>query len=145
MISTKKMQLVLKSPAKMAGLLSLLSTMFVMAIWFILLFVGTPANQTITQAAINQVVDLYSADNPSRLTFLWLAVLPIITAAIGAAYLLNLARTKLIASALLVFTCAMGLIVLAFGPFSLAIFVLLPAYWGWKCLENIQKFVNSDG
>ena len=133
------MQFVPKSPAKIAGLLSLLSTMMVLAVWFILLFVGMPANLTVTNAVIDQMSYFYSDENPARLTFIWLALLPLISAAISSAYLLNLARSKKVATLLLASTIAIGSVVLAFGPFSLAIFVLLPAYWGWKCLENIQR------
>ncbi|HEX7454503.1 MAG TPA: hypothetical protein VF296_00515 [Gallionella sp.] len=139
------MQLAPKSPAKIAGVLSLLSTMFVLAIWFKLLFVGMPSNLTVTDAVIDQLSYFYSDENPSRLTFVWLAMLPLITAAIGSSYLLNLARSKKIAFFLLALTIAIGLVVLAFGPFSLAIFVLLPAYWGWRCLEDIQMNIRIDG
>jgi hypothetical protein len=138
------LQLIPKSPAKIAGLLSLLSTMFVLAIWFILLFVGIPADQTIAHAVIDQITYLYSDQNPARLTFIWLAVLPFISSSIGTTYLLDLARTKMIAGMLLVVTIAIGLVVLAFGPLSLAIFVMLPSYWGWKCLESIQTTTGVD-
>jgi hypothetical protein len=139
------MQLVPKSPAKIAGLLSLLSTMMVLAVWFILLFVGMPSNLTVANAVIDQMSYFYSDENPARLTFIWLALLPLISAAISSAYLLNLARSKKIATLLLATTIAIGSVVLAFGPFSLAIFVLLPAYWGWKCLKNIQTNTRIDG
>jgi hypothetical protein len=138
------MQLIPESPAKIAGYLSLLSTMLVLAIWLILLFAGRSPNLTIVDAIIDRMSDFYSDENPARLTFIWLAVLPLISAAIGSAYLLNLARSKKIAILLLASTIAIGSVVLAFGPFTLAIFVLLHAYWGWRCLEDIKTNTRID-
>lgn len=130
-------QLIPKSPATIAGLLSLLSTMFVVAIWLFLIFVDIQTNQSTTQAILSQFTAIFSIENPARVTFVWLAALPFITASISSAYLLKLARSKLIAILLLVLTIGSGLVVLSFGPLSLAIFVLLPAFWGWKCIEEI--------
>lgn len=137
--------LVPKSPSKIAGLLSLLSTAMVLAIWFILLFVGMPSNQTIVGSVIDQMSYFYSDENPAKLTFIWLTMLPLILATIASAYLLNLARSKRIAILLLASNIAIGSVVLAFGPFSLAIFVLLPAYWGWRCVEDIKLNARTDG
>jgi hypothetical protein len=113
--------------------------MFVFAIWIFLFFVGIPPHQTIMRTITDQATSIFSVENPARLTFVWLAALPFITASISSVYLLKLARSKFIAILLLVLTIGSGLVVLAFGPLSLAIFVLLPAFWGWKCLEEIQE------
>lgn len=128
-----------KSPARIAGALSLFSTMMVLAIWFILLFVGLPSELTIFEAVLDRIGYIYSIENPAKLTFIWLTFLPIISAGIGFAYLLNFARSKKVATLLLASTITIGSVVLAFGPFSLAIFVLLPAYWGWRCIEDINS------
>jgi hypothetical protein len=134
-----------KFPVKIAGLLSLLSTMLVLAIWFILIFVDIPSNLTIIDSVIDQMSYIYSDENPAKATFIWLTLLPLISAAIGSAYLLNLARSKTVAILLLALTIAIGSVMLAFGPFSLAIFVLLPSYWGWRCLEDIKMNARLDG
>lgn len=126
-----------KTPAKIAGFLSLLSTAMVLAIWFVLLLIGLPSNQSIIGAVIDQLSYIYSDQNPGKLSFIWLTILPLTSATIAGAYLLDFARSKRIAMLLLVSNILIGAIELAFGPFSLAIFVLLPAYWGWKCFDEI--------
>ncbi|ADE11395.1 hypothetical protein [Sideroxydans lithotrophicus] len=126
------------SPAQIAGYLSLLSASLVVAIWLILLFAAIPSNLTVAEAVIDQLHFVFSAENQARLNFIWLAILPLLSILIGSAYLLKLARSKAIAVFLFAATLSIGLIVLAFNPFSLAIIFLLPAFWGWKCIEAFQ-------
>jgi hypothetical protein len=139
------MRFIPKSPARIAGYLSLLSASLVLAIWLILLFSAIPADQTVTEAVMEQLHFVFSAENHARLTFIWLAVLPLLSILIGCAYLLELVRTKAIAVFLFAATMSIGLVVLAFNPFSLAIFFLLPAFWGWKCIEAFQDEPQIDG
>lgn len=104
-----------QSPAKIAGLLSLLSAVLVLAIWYILLFVAMPTRLSVTEAAIGALQYTFSVENPARWSFVWLATLPLLCAMIGSAYLLNLARSKVIAILLLASTIFLGLAVLAFN------------------------------
>jgi len=138
------MNLRLQSPAKIAGLLSLLSAVIVLGIWYILLFVAMPSQLSVTEAVIGQIQHTFSVENPSRWAFVWLGILPLLCTGIGSAYLLNLARSRAIAILLLASTISLGLAVLAFNTWDLAFFVTLPAIWGWRCLQDTQTIIRAD-
>jgi hypothetical protein len=120
----------------MAGLLSLLAAVLLLAIWYILLFVATPDNISVAQSAVESLRYLLSAENPSRSWFVWLAVAPFVSITLAVAYLSGLARLKAPATMLLVLTVALGLLGVYYFTWSLALFVALPSYWGYLCVRN---------
>lgn len=138
------MKLLPKSPARIAGLLSILSAVLVLVIWYILLFVAMPHGLSLAEAVTGQLQYTFSSENPTRWFFVWLAALPFLCAAIGTAYLLNLARSTPIAILLFASTISLGVAVLVFNSWDLAFFVGLPAIWGWRCLGEAQLTIRAD-
>lgn len=126
----------LRSPHQIAGLLSLLAAVLLLAIWYILLFVATPSNISAAQSAVDSLRYLLSAENPSRSWFVWLAVAPFVSIALAFAYLSGLARLKVPATTLFVLSVALGLLGIYYFTWSLALFVALPSYWGFICVRN---------
>jgi hypothetical protein len=124
------------SPANLVGVFSFLSAFSVLGIWYILLFVANPPNLSATQSASEQLHFVFSAEDPHRGYFVWLALLPLLSVIIGTAYLFNLARSRAVAALLLISTLILGIVDLAFTTWYLAIFVLLPAFWGWRCVRS---------
>jgi hypothetical protein len=121
---------------KMAGLLSLVAAALVAGVWYVYLFVSPVYPHAIIASAIDTLKYTFSPENESRWWFAWLATLCVCCASVGAAYLLNVGRTR--AGAILLFVM---LIILAAGAFalttwSLALFVALPAFWGYRCVHG---------
>ena len=124
----------LRSPDKIAGLLSLLAALLVLAIWFILLFVAPIENMPVTESAMSALNYFFSNENPSRLWFVWLAILPLACTILGVAYLFNFARSKSAATVLLALSAGLGIAAFIFTNWALAFFVSLPSYWGYRCV-----------
>ena len=132
------MKIIPQSPAKIAGLLSLLSAGLFLAVWYILLFVAIPPRLSVTEAVVGQLQYVFSVENPRRWYFVWLAIPPLLCVVIGSLYLMNLARSRAIAFLLLASTICLGIAVFAFNTWEFAFFVTLPAFWGWRCLPAAQ-------
>ncbi len=134
----------MKSPDKIAGFLSLLGALLSIISWYILLFVALPERASPLQSAISQLQYTFSSQNPNQFWFIWFALLPVCGIAIGAGYLANLAKTKLGAVILLLLSCALGVSTLLLGKLGMAIFVLLPTFWGWRCVVRSNPSFKRD-
>lgn len=124
------------SPDKIAGLLSVVAALVFLPMWYIILFVAPAPNFSAFESAIGSLKYLISQENASRQIFLWLIALPISCALIGTAYLLDLARSKAVAKLLFVLSCSMGIAALFWMDFTLSFFVILPTYWGYRCVSR---------
>ena len=138
------MKLLPRLPATIAGLLSFLSAILILHVWYILLFVATPSKLSVSEAAIGHLQYFFSIENPTRLFFVWLAALPLFSIAIGVAYLFKFADSKTNAVLLFASTIGLGLAELAFHTWDLALFVALPAIWGWRCVRVAQPTIRAD-
>lgn len=125
-----------RSPDKVAGMLSLLAALVFLPMWYVVLFVAPAPNMAATESVVTTLEYMFSQENPSRLTFVWLASLPFSCVAVGSAYLLNLARSKTAATALLVLSGGLGVAALFSMDFVLSFFVALPTYWGYRCVNR---------
>lgn len=125
-----------RSPHKIAGLLSLLAALLLLAVWYIFLFVATPSKVSAGQSAVESLQYVLSAESPSRYWFVWLAVAPFISFALAFAYLSGLARLKAPATMLFVVSLVLGVLGIYFFTWSLALFVVLPSYWGYLCVRS---------
>ena len=123
----------LRSPDKVAGLLFLLATFLILTIWIQLLFLTPVPDSSATDSASHAIEQMFSPENPSRLWFVWLAFLPLACAALGTAYLLNLAKNKIGAMVLFILSVGLGTTAFVFTQWPLALFVALPGYWGFRC------------
>jgi len=126
----------LRSPDKVAGLLSLLAALVFLPMWYIILFVSPPPNMGATGSAVASLQYLFSQENSSRPMFVWLAALPFSFVVVGTAYLLNFARSRSVATALLALSGGLGVAALFSIDFVLSFFVVLPTYWGYHCVNR---------
>src|SRR5437667_12157384 len=102
----------LRSPAKIAGVLCLLSAALTLPFWYALLFTATPAHLSLGQAALQQLQFSFSSQAPGRsLLILW-ALVPVVSVGIGVAYLQNSARSRSVAICLVAASTAIALAVL---------------------------------
>lgn len=76
----------MQNPERVAGTLFLISVVPVLLAWIILLLVGHQPDMSVMASALDQVQYMFSAKNPTRLWFVWFALLPLFSAALGAAY-----------------------------------------------------------
>jgi cytochrome bd-type quinol oxidase subunit 2 len=121
---------------RVAGLLSLVAATLVGAIWYIYLFVAPVRPESLTASAIDTLKYTFSSENEMRWWFAWLAALCLCCAAVGAAYLLNVGRKRQGAILLFSVLIFLALGTLAFTAWPLALFVALPAYWGYRCVHG---------
>lgn len=126
----------LRSPDKVAGLLSVLAALVFLPMWYLVLFVATPSYMTANESAVSSLVYLFSQENPSRLMFVWLAALPCSCTVLGVAYLLGFARSKTVAVALFALSSCFGIGALFTMDFALSFFVVLPTYWGYRSVNR---------
>jgi hypothetical protein len=129
------MQLQLRSE-QIAGLLSLLAALLAGVAWYIYLFVATPSERPLADSVHAQLASSFALENADRWWFIWFAALPLALTVVGAAYLSHLARNQAVAMLLLAV-----LVILAGSSFylttwSLAVFVALPIFWGWRCVRG---------
>ena len=121
---------------QIAGLLSLLAALLAGTAWYILFFVAMPADRPLSDSMRSQFASTFSPENADRWWFIWFAALPLTLCVVGAAYLARLARNQSMAMLLLGV-----LVILAASSFyltnwSLALFVALPIFWGWRCVRG---------
>src|SRR6266446_6583330 len=120
------------TPQVITGYLFLLAAVLAGAIWYIYLFVAVPTHISLSQSAIDLLRYTFSAENPQRLWFAWMAALPILCALLGAAYLMNGARTRKGWFILLSASVLLALASFALNDWGLAVFVALPILWGYR-------------
>lgn len=119
-----------------AGLLFLVPVVFVGAWWSIYLFAGVPSDKSILESAWGQLQYTFSPENERRWLFVWMAVLPVASVLLAGAYLLNVSRSKPGGMLLLGMSVALAVASFALNDFSLAVFVALPIYWGYRCVHG---------
>jgi hypothetical protein len=123
-------------PAKIAGLLSLLAAALASVPWYILLFFANPPHRSLSESILGQLTYTFSAENSDRWWFVWFAALPIVSAAVGVAYLCRLANSHNGAVLLLSLNVLLAGAALVFTTWSLAFFIALPIIWGWRCIHG---------
>jgi hypothetical protein len=126
-----------RANATRAGLASLLAAMLPLGLWIILIGAALPTHGPPLQGAFNAMRYLVSAKSPGQSLFIWMAVAPAISLAIGAAYLFGLARSRRAAGMLFALTVALGVsgLFVTHG-ITLGALALLPAVWGWAGLRE---------
>ena len=124
------------SPSRIASGMSFVAALLVFGIWYILLFTSNPSGAPASQCATDALRYFFSAENPSRSWFVWLAMAPVISTAVALAYLSGASRTKPFAIALFVVSVVLGVTGFYFVTWTLALFVALPAYWGFLCVRK---------
>ncbi len=122
-------------PHTIAGLLSLLAATLIGAIWYIYLFVAPVNPHSMTLSAIHTLRYTFSPDNADRWYFVGLAAVFLCCAAVGVAYFLNVGGTQAGAMFLLLALVVLGAATFALTNWALALFVTLPAVWGYRCVH----------
>jgi hypothetical protein len=122
-------------PHVIAGWLFVNAALLVSGIWFMYLFVAMPTNQSIWASVVGQLQHTFSDENPQAWWFAWLAALPVICVALALAYLLNGPLTRRARLALFLISLALGIATFALNDWGLAIFVALPAIWGYRAIH----------
>jgi len=107
----------------------------VAGIWYIYLFVAMPDNQTVWQSAVGQLRYTFSDANPQAWRFAWLVALPVSCLLLGIAYLLNVPRTRFGRLTLFVAAIALAVATFVLNDWDLAVFVALPALWGYRAIH----------
>ena len=124
------------SPAKIAGFILLLSAVFPLGIWYVLLFTNTPSTLGVMDAAFRQIQFSFSEESGTLWFYVWLAVLPVLCLAIGVSYLLNVAHHRSGAIVLLVGTIAGLAGSLAFTNWSEGLGLALAAFFCARCVRG---------
>ncbi|MES1980950.1 MAG: hypothetical protein V4443_00605 [Pseudomonadota bacterium] len=106
------------------------------------IFLDPIPNLSIADSAARTLQELFSQTNPSRLWFVWFAVLPVICTLLGAAYLSGLAQSQAGAMILFVLSVALAATAFLFTHWSLALCVALPCYWGFRCAYRTRELRN---
>ena len=107
----------------------------VLGIWYVYLFVAMPDNQTVWQSVVGQLRHTFSDENPQAWRFGWLVALPVFCIAFGAAYLLNVARTRVRGLALFAGAIALAAATFLLTNWALGVFVALPALLGYRAIH----------
>ena len=123
-------------PDRMAGTLSLLAAALVGAFWYIYLFVAPLYPQSSAASALQTLAYAFSPQNGDRWWFTSMALLGITSAAVGVAYLSNVAQKRPGALTLLLLSLALGVGAFVLTEWSLAFFLALPAVWGYRCVHG---------
>lgn len=123
-------------PHKLAGLFSLLAAAMLLAVWYPLLFVATPDGIPLNEAASKTFAHLLSPENPNQSWFVWLTVSPVLSACFGFLYLLTRPHSSTSAFTLFALSATHGIVAFFFANWFLAIFVALPAYWGFLSAQK---------
>jgi hypothetical protein len=122
------------APSAIAGWLYLVPVVFVAGIWGIYLFVAMPENQTVWQSVMGQLQHTFSSANPQAWWFAWLVALPVICALLAIAYLRK-PRTRGGRISLFTIAVALGIATFVLNDFGIAVFVALPALWGYRAIH----------
>jgi hypothetical protein len=123
------------APSVIAGFLFLLAAVFAGGVWCVFLFAAMPTDRSVVDSVMSLLQYTFSSANPGRWWFTWLASLPILCGALGAAYLLNVAHTRKGGLILLCVSIVVAIGSFAFNDWVLAMFVALPILWGYRALH----------
>jgi hypothetical protein len=88
-------------------------------------------------SAMNQISYMFSEENPTRLWFLWFAVLPLVCVALGVAYLVGAANNRQFAIAMFVVAIGLAGVSFVLCDWTIAVFVTLPTFWSLRCARRI--------
>jgi hypothetical protein len=121
--------------AKIAGLLSFLAAGLASVPWFMLLFVGNPPNRPLEQTVLEQLTYVLSPENSVRWLFISNAALPVLSAAIGVAYLGRVTESRHWTIVLLCLNLLLAGAALIVANWPIALFVALPALLGWQSIH----------
>ncbi len=124
------------SSSRTAGLTAAAVSAAPTAMWAIVLFAGTPPGVSKFDDALGFVRYAFSPENSMRINFVFLAALPVCLLALSLIYLGATTLTKSFALALLVSNLVLVALSVRYGPSDLAFVVMLPAWWGWKCVRE---------
>lgn len=127
----------LENPDKVAGTLFFISVMPVLLAWIVLLLVGHTSNLPLMSSALNQISYMFSEENPTRVWFLWFAVLPLVCVALGVAYLVGAANNRKFAIAMFVVAIGLAGVSFVLCDWTIAVFVTLPTFWSLRCARRI--------
>jgi hypothetical protein len=122
---------------QIAGLLSFLAALLAGVATYIYLFVANPSGRPPADSVYSQFASALALENADRWWSIWCTALPLALTMVGAAYLSRLARKQ--AAAVLLLTVLVILAGLSFylTDWTLAIFVALPIFWGWRCVRGV--------
>ena len=126
----------LRSPEKLAGVLSLLCAGLMLPFWYILLFTATPSGMSSFEGAIQQLQFSFSPETPGRWLLVWWAAMPFACLGIGVAYLLNGASTKRRAIGLTAASATLVLAAIVLSNWPTAAFLALPVVFGAQCVRR---------
>lgn len=129
----------LHDPHKIAGLLSLLAAALMLPFWYLLLFVAQPSNIPIFESASATLNSVLFRANPARVYAIWHAVAPLFSLVLGILYLRGFAHSKTTAKTLFTTSLALGISAVFFSNLSVAFWVALPCYWGYRCISNPSR------
>ena len=126
-----------RNPDKLAGIFFFISVMPVLLVWIGFLFVGNTSNSPLTSFALDQVSYVFSEENPTRLWFMWFAVLPLACTILGIAYLLGVANNRRLAIAMLVVAIFLAGLSFVLCDWTIAVFVTAATFWSLRCVHRI--------
>ena len=105
-------------------------------IWYIYLFVVPLPRETALESARHTLQFTFSSENELRDAYFWIAALPAACIALAIAYLSKAAKSKRVAIFLLAATLVLAITTLVLVDPALAVFVALPAIWGYKSVRG---------
>jgi hypothetical protein len=120
----------------MAAVFLCLAAILFGGIWYLYLFVAPLPGKTALESARRTLQYTFSSENELRNAYFWIAALPAACIALAIAYLSNAAKSKRWAIFLFVATLVLAFTTLLLVDPALAVFVALPAIWGFKCVRG---------
>ena len=125
-----------KSPATLAGILSLVTGGMMLPFWYIYLLVGIPTGMSPSEAALNQLQYDFSSGSIIRWYLALQAIIPVVLVAVGIQYLRGKARAKRHAVVLvsIVAIAAVGALVLNY--WELVVLLAGTVYYGVRCARG---------
>ena len=118
-------------PSTVVAIILVIPTVYVLAIWYVLLFVGQPPEGT----WLGQLRYIFSAANDYRWWYVWFAALPIVCISHAALYALGFAAKRTWARGLFATTTSVALVNFVFTAWMPAFLTALPIYWAFLCLR----------
>ena len=126
------------NPYHFGGALLIANGLVIIGAWAVIISAAAEEHQTFAEAAIAVLTIAMSQSNPSYWIFVWLAALPWILFMLGAANLLNRARSVRRASLLFGTNIAVATISLVAGPRVPMIFMCVAILCGWRCVKEAR-------
>jgi hypothetical protein len=125
-----------KSPASLAGFLSLITGAMMLPFWYIYLFVGAPSGMSPGEVALSQLHYDFSNDTILRWYLLLQAVVPLILVAVGIQYLRGKARVKRHAVVLVLIVAVTAVGAIALNYWELLVLLAAIVYYGVLCARD---------